>query len=121
LKTNVQPCASYCSNRVLPGPLLAKSRQLRDVAERPLRVASGPSPSYQANGRFRAQTGRFATTFQKSKSERLLFPEADVQISSNPMFSTAANSQKQTLAVNSFTTISTDQCWESSQLLERGV
>jgi hypothetical protein len=62
----------------------------------PLWVGSGPSPSYQLKVRYRAQTGRSATTFQKSKSERLLFPEADVQISSNPLLSTAANGQKQT-------------------------
>jgi len=48
--------------------------------ESPLWVISGPSESYQLNDRYRVQTGRSATNFQKPKSERLLFPKAVVQI-----------------------------------------
>jgi hypothetical protein len=49
----------------------------------PLWVGSRPSQQYQLKVRYRAQTGRSATTFQKSKSERLLFPEAGVQTARN--------------------------------------
>ena len=47
---------------------------------RPLRVASGPSELYHLNDSYRVRTGRSPTTFQKAKSERLLFPKAVVQI-----------------------------------------
>jgi len=62
--------------------------------ERLLRVVSGPSPSYQLKVRYRAQTGRSATTFQKSKSERLLSPKAVVQIARKTKLRTSANGQK---------------------------
>jgi len=44
-------------------------------------VVSGPSTSYQFNGRYRGRSGQSAGFFEKPNAERLLFPKAVVQAS----------------------------------------
>ncbi len=52
--------------------------------ERQQWVVSGLSPSYQFNDRYRVYTGHSAVALLWPKSERQLFPKADVQIKPNP-------------------------------------